>query len=90
MIYPTSLRETVTSRTVVGGKLHADKTSGSFITKAVWFLCRGEVIASITVQLAQCDLLKSDTRKINTGDRQLIRHDRCYNVITTNVIKAIK
>lgn len=86
MIYPTSPRETVTSGTVVGGKLHADKTSASFITEAGCFLCRGEVIASMRRAIFK----KTDIRKINTGDRQLIRHDRCYNVITTNVIKAIK
>lgn len=86
MIYPTSPRETVTSGTVVGGKLHADKTSASFITEAGCFLYRG----GSNGEYAQSDLLKTDIRKINTGDRQLIRHDRCYNVITTNVIKAIK
>lgn len=54
MIYPTSLRETVTSGTVVGGKLHADKTSASFITEAGCFLYRG----GSNSEYAQSDLLK--------------------------------
>lgn len=55
MIYPTSPREAVTSGTVVGGKLHADKTSASFITEAGCFLYRG----GSNSEYAQSDLLKN-------------------------------
>lgn len=54
--------------------------------------CRGSGDGGgvVSKRVSERDPLKYDNQKINRGDRRLICHGRCYNVITTNVIKPIK
>ena len=60
--------------------------SSPFITVLVEVVGGG----GVSKRVSERDPLKYDNQMINRGDRRLICHGRCYNVITTNVIKPIK